>query len=237
MKKALLFTPLMALFFNACGSQSDELSEPKVVIGSNDLVKYTADDTYSQAVGVMVSGCTVTHIGGNLGLTAGHCVTGYSCEENYDVVWNYRENNQGDGTRSRSSCVEVLSRQYSSSVDTPLDYAIVRYDRAPEAYRQIDFQKPVAGDEITILSHPAVRTLEWSGWCTIDGNWSANKFAYQCDTEGGSSGAAVLNRSLRVVGVHNLGSSAAGYNAGSYMVDVFSDLPQSLQDELQNLQL
>jgi hypothetical protein len=68
-------------------------------------------------------------------------------------------------------------------------------------------------EAISIVHHPAAMTKQASTNCpamtsavaavsTVD---LARDFAHRCDTEGGSSGAAVLDVQGRVVGVHHLG--------------------------------
>ena len=69
----------------------------------------------------MALGCTATHIGDGIVLTAGHCVETYNCSASkYNVTWNYRQNNQrGDFT---SRCVEVLATK-TPTAKTTLSYA------------------------------------------------------------------------------------------------------------------
>lgn len=216
MKKALLCTPLLALFFTACGSQNEEASKGKVIIGENDLTYYKADDQMSRSIGRISLGCTGTHIGDNLVITAGHCISSSSCTSSkYNIRWNYRSNNRSGDFTSR--CVEIVATENNSQ----RDYAILRYDSAPEEFLPLNTRvRPRAGDNLTILSHPQGRTLSWSGWCKHEGRFSGQKFSYKCDTEGGSSGAAVLNENLEIVGVHNLGAEYRGLNAGTYVMDI-----------------
>jgi V8-like Glu-specific endopeptidase len=221
MKQSTLLAALgLTALVGACGQESAKspaTSSPKVIIGENDLQYYTADDELSRSIGKMALGCTVTHIGEGYAITAGHCLnSSYSCSgSSYDVTWGYTDNNrQGNLT---SSCEEVVSREFNSTND----YAILRYSPAPSASLPLNTaDRPGSGDRLTILSHPNGVPLAWSGWCQHDGNYGGNKFAYQCDTMGGSSGAAVLNEDLEIVGVHNLGSSGYQINAGTYVADI-----------------
>ena len=215
MKKLLFVSFFISLLTTSCG-QEKNLSKLKIIIGENDLQFYSSDDELSQAIGKMALGCTATHIGDGIVLTAGHCVETYNCSASkYNVTWNYRQNNQrGDFT---SRCVEVLATKNSNGKD----YAILRYNRTPEAFLDVNkTDKPQRGDELTILSHPKGSPLSWSGWCQHEGNYSTYKFSYRCDTQGGSSGAVVLNKNLEVVGIHNLGSGSYQLNAGTYLTDI-----------------
>lgn len=192
-------------------------SQEKVIIGDNDFVKINPTTEslsgITEAIGAMVRGCTATHIGNGIVITAGHCLPTYDCSAtDYDVVWGYTDSQRGIG---RSQCVEVIAKELSNA----RDYAILRYDPVPPAQLDVELSgKPQKGSLMTIFSHPRLRTLENSGWCQVGGNIATSeKFTYTCDTEGGSSGAAILDRNFRVVGIHNLGANYQQYNAGTYI--------------------
>src|SRR4029453_13946095 len=61
---------------------------------------------------------------------------------------------------------------------------------------------PGNGLPLTIFSHPGARPLTWSQTCSaFDGD--STQIRYQCDTQGGSSGASVLrDDTLQVVAIH-----------------------------------
>jgi hypothetical protein len=76
--------------------------------------------------------------------------------------------------------------------------------------------KPTAGTQLTIFSHPAGRPLEWSKLCNL-ANPGATQFQYQCDTQGGSSGAAVIRTdTLKVVGLHFGGGG--NFNGATFLL-------------------
>ena len=212
----LITTAIAAVsLLSACGHEED-ISETKVIIGSNDLQYYGSDDKYSQAIGVMSLGCTATHIGNGIVLTAGHCVDDRTCEASkYDVTWNYRNNNKSGHFVSR--CTKIIAKEFNDT----RDYAILKYDETPDVYFKINkTDRPEAGNKLTILSHPEKAPLSWSGWCEHKGDYKSAQFRYDCDTKGGSSGAVVLNENLEVVGIHNLGSSYYSFNAGTYLDEI-----------------
>ena len=215
MCKLLKLLSIISLLSVSCG-QKPNLSTTKIVIGSNDLQYYESDDNLSQAIGKVALGCTATHIGNNIVLTAGHCVKSTNCRaDKYNVTWNYRRDNRSGDFTSR--CLEVIRTENNGN----RDYAILRYDSAPDAYIDVNkSQKPRKGDALTILSHPQGQPLSWSGWCKHSGAYEGNKFSYNCDTKGGSSGAVVLNEDLEIVGIHNLGNSSYQINAGTYIQSV-----------------
>lgn len=221
-------TLALVSLLTACGAPSDQDSETKVVIGSNDLTYYNARDRISGAIGIMARiGCTATHIGEGYVVTAGHCVTHSTCSSLFDVTWGYTEaNRKGQGV---SKCTKVLAREFNDE----RDYAIIKVENPPKYSFPLNLQdRPQKGDELTIYSHPMSRPLSWSGWCKNKGDFDGKRFAYTCDTEGGSSGAVVLNKKMQVVGVHNVGAASSGVNAGTYAKDIlaFSSLGIAAED-------
>ncbi len=184
------------------------------IIGDNNLVKVEgilAENPKLKAIGRMELGCTATHIGNGIAITAGHCFTKENLEEKkekvpcsageHDVRWgvNYDD---GEGYM-RSHCTEILAIEKNKRKD----YAIFRVSPVPDYKIDVatDYKVSV-DDEISIFSHPRRRPLEWSNWCKVEGfleRSAKNQFYYSCDTEGGSSGAAVLNKNNEVIGIHN----------------------------------
>jgi V8-like Glu-specific endopeptidase len=213
------------LLTTACGSHQS-FSETSKIIGSNDLVKVTeSGDNIPEnlrpiigAFGMLELGCTVTHIGMGLAITAGHCVDvsvkrglDAPCWEKMTIRWNYRT---GIENTSQSTCVRVLAAEFTKS----FDYAVLAVDNPPNEKLDIDFSARPANDTpITIFGHPRKRSLEWSQYCVVrpmsdqtsdkepfDPNGSF--FRHQCDTEAGNSGSAIIDATtLKIVGIHNGG--------------------------------
>lgn len=205
-----------ACLLMACGAPSEQDAETKVVIGENDLTYYNTRDGISGAVGIMSRiGCTATHIGDGYVVTAGHCVTHTTCSSLFDVTWGYTNaNRKGTG---RSKCSKIIAREFNDE----RDYALFKVDSPPKFSLPLNLSdRPAKGDALTIYSHPSSRPLSWSGWCKSTGAFDGKRFAYTCDTEGGSSGAVVLNKKLQVVGIHNVGAASSGVNAGTYAKDI-----------------
>ncbi|MFW7378720.1 MAG: trypsin-like serine peptidase [Oligoflexus sp.] len=217
MKQYTLLSVLgLSTLLAACGDHPSDVSQPNIIIGDNDLQYYTKDDQISNAIGRIALGCTATHIGNGFVLTAGHCVSDNVCSSSsYNITWGYTENNRKGKLVSR--CQEVVARENNNL----RDYAILRYSPVPASSLPINMKnRPRRGDRLTIFSHPNGIPLAWSGYCAHDGNFSGQKFSYTCDTMGGSSGAAILNGNLEIVGIHNLGSSYQQVNAGTYLMDI-----------------
>ena len=86
--------------------------------------------------------------------------------------------------------------------------------------------KLVDETEIIIFSHPAKRHLSSSGWCRVKRqakNRNSDNLIYNCDTEGGSSGSVILNQNMKVIGIHNFGSTIKGHNGGT-PIDLLPEL-------------
>ncbi|MFZ9521441.1 MAG: trypsin-like serine peptidase [Silvanigrellaceae bacterium] len=211
----------------SCGMEQT-LSAPMKIIGENDLKPVVRDGTNLPenlrgligAFGMLEVGCTVTHIGDGLILTAGHCVPQDKAPSDaclattypkMTVRWNYLE---GESNFQTSQCVKLVSSELSQS----LDYAILEVDNPPRVKLDVELnQRPGPGSQITTFGYPRKRPLEWSGFCIVavlptesfvDVSEEDRKhiFAHQCDTEQGQSGAAILDaKTLEIIGVHHGG--------------------------------
>ena len=213
----------------ACSDQPFDLSEEiesrsdGVIIGNPDFVRVTPDGSsvpakyrpYVNAFGKLKLGsgsCSATHVGNGIAISAGHCWSATATRKaasctGSSVDWGYTTG----GTASTSTCTNILAMQQTDGTNK-LDYAIFTVSPIPPVAIPVDFSaKAPSGAALTIFSHPAGRTLEWSNTCTTQSP-SATQFSYQCDTEPGSSGATVLNdTALKVAGIHWGGGGNANY--------------------------
>lgn len=216
-----------------------EMLNESIIIGQNDLISVNADGSNVPAryrslldgVGRGVYNgalCTATHVGGGIVVSAGHCfgatatrVDRTPCTGAY-VEFGFRNGK----TSSRSDCVEMLSKRTGSGYD----YAIYRVSPIPPvAIPPQVGANPPTGQPLTIFSHPGGRPLEWSQTCNVMST-SSTEFRYQCDTQGGSSGAAVLrDDTLQVVGLHwgGGGDSNIANKLGSTPLAEFFNVPTS----------
>lgn len=209
------------------------------IIGRNDLIPVLKDGgnipqkytPFIDAFGKMSMGCTATHIGEGLVLTAGHCFeaparrSSMSCE-GISVKWGYRRDKPAYLV---SQCVKVYAAEHNDD----RDYAIFEVDRIPPAKVEIDLQaRPTVRTALTIFGHPQARPLEWSQTCVLEtssrGGWGSDHFSHQCDTEPGNSGSTVLDdTSLKVIGIHDGG--IVPWNYATYLVD--TPLGEFLDDD------
>lgn len=228
---------LVALSVAAVGCSAEQVAEEPVgvtdqakIIGDNDLTPVTQNGAnipakyagLPDAFGIISMGCTATHIGNGVVVTAGHCFNAPSTRKNNfacagtTVKWGVRVDSPAYLT---SKCTTVYAAQQSHDID----YSIFQVDVAPAAKVDVDLSaRPAFDSTITIFSHPHLRPLEWSKTCTVkpssNGGWGANQFAHQCDTDPGSSGATVLDDdTLKVVGIHDGGINP--WNYGTFLYD------------------
>jgi V8-like Glu-specific endopeptidase len=206
-----------------------QVSQRKV-IGSNDFVQVLEGGAnispkyrpLIDAFGRISVGCTATHIGDGIVLTAGHCFSAPSARSalarcsRTRVAWGLRADAPSYLT---STCTRVLAAE----TNDVRDYAIFRVSPIPPVKVGVDFTtRPAIDSTITIFSYPQDRPLEWSQACPLrpasEGGWGRDQFTHRCDTEPGSSGATILStRTLRVIGIHNGGTSASNY--GTYLTN------------------
>jgi V8-like Glu-specific endopeptidase len=222
MTKNLCLVVIALMFLQACG-RNETGGELFRIIGDNDLVSVDASFGHSKVVksiGRLRVGCTVTHVGQGVVVTAGHCffdstfegkVEHKSCNEGkFEVEWGVLATSP---SYLQSRCTEIIAAEYRGGVD----YTIFRVSPYPATSVAISDRSVSFGDRISILSHPRRRPMEWSGYCAIKSlsTHQNSQFGYECDTDGGSSGAAVLNENFEIVGIHNFYNSMDNLNGGT----------------------
>lgn len=213
------------------------------IIGNNDLVSVEADASnipfkyrkLVNAFGKMNIGCTATHLGQGYVITAGHCVDvteglikNQECSIDYDVEWGFR----GDAKPYMySKCQKVIIAERNFNTD----YALIKVYPVPPFSVGIDLEKiPEQSTITTIFSHPEEGPLAWSKTCRIkktQAPYISNELIHHvCDTNPGSSGAAIISTStLKIVGIHSGGFAmdGVGFNYGSYVMK--TQLPEILK--------
>jgi V8-like Glu-specific endopeptidase len=221
---------------------NNQVTTNRKVIGDNNFRPVDANlmmlpqkyRVAAEAVGLMSMGCTGTHIGGGLVVSAAHCFDGAKIAKyrstcgGVQVSWGVRN---GKNPTSVSNCRQILVMELNNRKD----YALFRVDVPPRAALRIKTQgRPALGTKVTIFSHPQMQPLMWSGFCEISRHLSyglnVNTIHHTCDTNPGSSGAAILDATtLEVVGIHDGGVSdgRSGANYGTYIDSTY--IPTVLQ--------
>ena len=229
--KILSFTLLLAF-----ATHSYALNEPQKIIGNNDIIAVNADAgnvpakyrKILDAFGFIDMGCTATHIGNGIVLTAGHCfwaadalMKDGNCENN-TIKWGLRD---GRSAYMTSKCVSILFAQRNSVNN---DFAVIKVDPIPTAAVGVETErKAQPGDQLTVFSYPEDMPLRWSQSCQVmqptDKQLPPQAMQHNCDTNPGSSGAALLDpATLKIVGIHDGGrltSPVDGMNYGTFMTN------------------
>ena len=152
-------------------------------------------------------------------ITAGHCITDLTCEdEKYDITWNFRSNNFDGQLVSKCAKIVVSENHFNG------DYALLRYETYPEQSLKIDLDQQLQyGDKLNhfFSSQPQSLYLGQSGVNMKDLlEDQTYRMSYTCDTESGSSGAAMLNENFDIVGIHNLGIWSRKINGGTFIGEI-----------------
>lgn len=221
--KGVSFLVLLATV--GCGVKNVTDSDTSNIIGANDLRSVAANGenlperfrNVIDAVGRMSMGCTGTHIGNGLVLSAGHCFANTSsaqaiCNRTY-VQFGYRK---GVAPYLTTRCVEIVSMQLTSRKD----YVLFRVATVPKAKMEVSLTVPQSGTTVTIFGHPQGRRLEWSQNCSLQDsrNILYSDIAHRCDTEPGSSGSVIIDaNTLEVVGIHNGATGVWNWQQGRYV--------------------
>jgi V8-like Glu-specific endopeptidase len=202
-----LLLPIVGLVA-ACGRYESE-SQTSVVIGSNDLYEASSDLRLTDALGRVQKGCTASHLGNGLVLTAGHCITANECAEAFDVTWG-RTGQNPSGTLS-SKCAGIVYIEESNERDFAL-YRVEPYPDISLALSDVDIESI---GEVSAFSYPGSRNLLNSGPCQLLGPDFGDRWFHNCDTEKGSSGAPILDSAGQIVAIHNRGSNILSKNSGT----------------------
>lgn len=189
---------------------------PNKIIGEDDSVVVDADGgnlpramaAFVDAFGWSNYRCTMTHIGRGYVLTAGHCfeakkelIKDADCAE-ASVKWGYR---QGTDVYLESKCEKIVAMQN----DARIDFALIKVNPIPRAAVPLDLNPLPSRLKATLFSHPRGLPLRWAQYCSMEEDRFSSSphtaiFHHQCDTEGGSSGAVLIDAaSLKIVGIHN----------------------------------
>lgn len=227
-----LFFGLVAIFLCFACSESERSSNSDLarIIGENNLERIGDSDPRQdtlRAIGQVALGCTATHLGNGIALTAGHCFSSLMVEpkidqeidcssQNFAITWGKVYGFRGYLT---SRCISILALKYNSSDD----YAIISVEPIPSHALAVRNSLPVLGESISIFSYPRRRPLEWSGSCTVETfltDTNAHYFTYSCDTQEGSSGAPILDAELNLLGIHTFYNDTLDRNGGEALASI-----------------
>ena len=150
------------------------------------------------AIGYLDSGCTVSHIGNGLVLTAAHCLSPNElfppnpelCLPGRSIQFGiFKDRVKGP----KATCIKLLYAEVNITKDVALLYA----DIWPNDKIDVELDNiPAPNAPITLFGHPNGRPLEWSQNCSlIPVKYCGSKktFGFMCDSQPGSSGSLLLS--------------------------------------------
>lgn len=207
------------LVFSLASCMQSAKTDEKLIVGDNSLIavrttpKLNISEKMAKsldAIGFLTSGCTVSHVGQGIVITAGHCFNaGRSrhsgpCAE--EIAWGYRIDAK---PYLKSRCTRVLAMEKNEE----RDYAILEVDKIPRVSLPIDFSVGFKfGTMVRTLGHSKSSYLQASSYCSLEerGDFGSQfakygdlYFFYKCDTLPGSSGGPVFRISDgKVIGIH-----------------------------------
>ncbi len=203
-----LLTAITFVMFSAiaCKHVNQDPSRSKIIFGETDFVKVDSMGSsipanyrnLIHAIGYLDSGCTVSHIGNGLVLTAAHCLSNDELfPDNPEQCLRGRSIQFGifkDGVKGpKATCIKFLYGERNINRDVALLYV----ENWPNDKIDVELEnKPAPDTTITLFSHPDGRPLEWSKDCSlIPVKYCSFKdaFAFMCDSEPGSSGSLLLS--------------------------------------------
>ena len=150
--------------------------------------------------------CSAFFVGGDLIVTAGHCVKQSSCAATSFVVGFKMLSDKAAQTTVASenvyNCKNVISHQYTHQED----YALVQLDRPVANLNPLKIKRstlPAVGSDLYVIGHPMGLPTKIAGGAQVR-SWdeTGTYFTANLDTYGGNSGSAVFDAQTdEVVGI------------------------------------
>jgi len=166
---------------------------------------------YHQGVGFHLSTCSVTLVGPDTVLTAGHCMASpIDDARSASVIFNYRTQCNGHRPNAYAGrffkVKEVIRQRYADG--SANDYCLLRLVVPPGGLGitpvSIRSDLPAAGEQVFGIHHPngAVKKLSvpHPGFATVIAS-GVNAIKVSLDVSGGSSGSGLFDAAGRITGV------------------------------------
>lgn len=184
-------------------------------VGKSEAHALTLEDSPSWAIGAssalgwLSSKCTVFHIGQGYALTSGHCVNALNMQtldrpcDGISVRWV-------DGRSLDLGAPQPCRRIVADCGHGDTDYAILRFDKAPEEMLSMAPQGTETTQQVNLVGLPHGQLTYAEGCKATRIAGPREVWHHDCDTAPGASGAPLLRGSdLAVIGIHR------GYGNGT----------------------
>jgi subtilisin-like proprotein convertase family protein len=189
--------------------------------------------TFTTSAGSFV--CTGELISGsNHLITNNHCFSDQAGTNTLETTFNFQNSTCGGTTLAPTTVIKGGTFLKTSAA---LDYTLIQLPGNPAAtfgFLQIESGAVSSGTALYIPQHPGGRrkeiaTTENGVNCTTNevnanrnGYTAGSQMGYTCDTEGGSSGSAVIRRSdNKMIALHHLGGCN---NAATHMSKIMPEI-------------
>lgn len=213
-------------------AHDERVAQPESLCGQDDSQdavcyksQYPAEYQTSLPVArLLINGdtlCTAWRVGpDNRMFTNNHCIASTADAQNTEVWFNYQCTTCGG--QDIAPIVKVPADRVLKT-DHTLDYTLFTVSNFAAiqhfGYLNLDVRQPTTGEQVYIPQHPEGEPTKLAitsdsdagGTCVIsdgvvDGYGSGTDTAYRCDTEPGSSGSPVIERSTHeVIALHHFG--------------------------------
>ena len=185
--------------------------------------------------------CTAWLVAGsnaNTAITNNHCVKNQTEVSTVQARFNYQTTTCTGSTLATTTTYAGGTFLRTSSVTGGLDYTLFTLQGNPEATwgeYTATTKSPTSGLQINLVQHPGGTPKKLGFYtdsghttrCTLStinqtygGSASGSQTGYSCDTEGGSSGSAVMDAGTgRIIALHHFGgvTSSPCLNSGTQM--------------------
>ncbi len=149
--------------------------------------------------------CSGSLVGGDLIMTAGHCVKDQANCDAVKIVFGFAIKDPGAGAPTRIdadnvySCKKIVTR--AKVIDGP-DYALIQLDRPVSGRKPLEINRGRSvkkGDKVMVIGHPASLPLKIAGGATVRNVSPRGYFVTDLDTFGGNSGSPVFNAATGLI--------------------------------------